>query len=440
MPFLADRALLLAALETEFNERETTDPATDALEVINPLPNPDVTSSRRNTATTTLSPDESIVQRVVGGLTFQMEVKNNGNTDVTVPPRVGRLLRACGMMETQVNSASGCLFRTVANDANEGTLAFDCTTAPTTNIYLKIKVIIVTGGGSGVAEASFEAPAEANRDVGGTLRIDYGDSAAVSLAGSEISITDVAGNAIVGITPDFSGGNPQTGDIYWLHIRPQGYSYTPESDIDDSVTLDLYIPDNAGQSILHRLTGARGTVNVESAVGEFVLFNFEFTGTYVELEDVTTPTGVVLETTIPQVVEYQTVAVAKQEDEKNPDVCVVNWNIDLGNEVNIRDCSNARQSSKGAIITGRDPTMAFDPEVVLTSVEPYWQHMTSGQRLEWWARQGAVDGNTVLFNARNAQITAAPYGDRNNLRTYQIDASLARATPAGNDELEILFT
>jgi len=433
------RGLLLAKTETTFNEAIALTPADDAFEVIAPDFVPDITSQRRAVVSNDISPFENLVTRKVGAMTFQLEIKSNGNTGATVAPRIGRLLKACGFSEEQINTASECVFRTVPGQANTGDLNFygDSTTY-TGGLYLKIKCTITTGGADGVATATFEVPAESTTGTGGLNQIDMTDTDEVLLNdGVEITLHDTAGNPVVTITPDFQSNDPQTGDVYWVHVRPIGYLYKPTSDNIESVTLDIQYPDDSGQSIRHRLTGARGTVSVNATVGEFPTFDFEFTGTYNDQVDEATLSGS-FEDTDPAQVQYAALALAQRYVEKETNLCASQWSIDMANTIAIRDCINGANATEGAVITAREPTVSYDPEAVLASVEPIWSYLENGTNVEWWVRHGTVDGNIVLFHAPNHQITNIGYGDRNNIRTFQIDGALARL--AGNDELEILFT
>lgn len=434
-----NRGLMLAAIEDTFNEAQTLNAATDAFEVIAPEVNPDITSQRRAVLSNSLSPFESLVTRKVGSMTFQLEVKSNGNTAGSVPPRVGRLLRACGFQQTQIDTAAENIYRTLAGTANTGDLNFyGSTTTYTGGVFLKIKATITTGGASGVAVANFSAPAEATRATQGLNQIDLSDTDEVILTdGQEITLHDTAGNAVVTFTPDFQSTNPATGDVYWIYARPIGYVYTPKSDDIDSVTIDMQFPDENGQSIRHRITGARGTVAVNATVGEFPTFTFTFTGTYVEMVDEATKSGT-FETQDPVAVEFAALALAQQQDAKFTQLCASSWSIDMQNEIVIRDCINESEASEGAFLVSRDPVITYDPEAVLKAVEPIWSYMEEGTSVEWWVRHGIADGNIVLFHAPNSQITNIAYADRNSIRAFEIDGALARLN--GDDELQILFT
>lgn len=440
MTITYNRGLLLAGVEGTFNVAETLNGTDHAIEVINPDYVPDISSARREVVTTDLSRFSSLTTRKFGTMTFAVELKGNGLTGDAIAPRIGNLLRACGFERTRIDTAVECVYRTVANADNSGDLNFyGSTTAYEGLIYLKLRVEIVSGGGSGSAVAAITAPAEANEtNAGGVAAIAMENTDEVILTdGTEISLHDADGNPIVSITPDFQSNNPATGDVYWVYVRPRGNLYRPVSDNMDSVTLEMFFPDESGTAIKHQLTGARGTFTINAQVGEIPTIEFEFTGSYVDVVDAAMPTPT-YETSIPVGVEYAALAIAVQEGAKQTNLCAGQWSLEMGNEVNIRDCINAKESAKGAIITNREPAIAFDPEARLEADSTIWNYLEQDTLLEWWVRHGTQNGNTVLIHAPKAQLVNIEYADRNSIRTWNIDANLSRLS--GNDEVEILFT
>ena len=63
------------------------------------------------------------------------------------------------------------------------------------------------------------------------------------------------------------------------------------SDNFASLTFYLYLPDDSGQSLLHKMTGSRGSFQMEATGGDYARFNFTFQGSFVAPIDVTTPSG-----------------------------------------------------------------------------------------------------------------------------------------------------
>lgn len=437
MTITFNRGLLLAKAETTFNVPATLDPALDAFEVINPTPAPDITSQLREVATSDLSPFESLITRRIGRINFGMEFKSNGVLPAgTTAPRLGRLLRACAFSETQMTTPAQQLFKTFAAVANSGTLTFSCATLYALRIFLKLKVEIVTGGGTGVAVAAITAPTEATFTTGGHAGVDMTDSNAVVLTNSTpVIVYDVDGNEVCRFTPSFSGGNPATGDVFWLYYQPAGYLYLPISDDIPSLTMSMLLPDDSGRSLRHTITGARGTFTINSQVGSFPTINFEFSGTMVETDDADNATGT-YENTLPAQVQFAALGIAAPDARKFTEVCTNSWALTMANTVTPKDCMNSEGATRGSAIVGRAPTLSYDPEAILTDVEPFWNYLENGRAVEWYARHGYEAGNTIALFAPRSTITGISYADRNSIRVFNIDGSLAREN--GNDEIRLV--
>lgn len=432
MTILFNRATLLAKTESVFDTDAAPTAADDAFLVEAPDPSADITVLRRNNVKEDLSPDPTVTGRKLAQITFQHEVRSNGNTDGTTEPRVGRLLKACGFTVEQVNTAAETLEQVDTDTGTGGEIQFVCTTAYTGTVKRNVQVEITVGGDSTEATARFTS--EAFSDL---LALDTtGTDEVVLEDGTEILLYDTAGDLVVGVTPYFTSVWPELGDRYNFDLRPLGYYYTPISENFDSLTLKLYLPDDSGQSLLHTITGARGTFSVTANANDYARFTFTFTGSYVDVSDATTPTGVVYETQQPQQVEYADLTILDDNGYLRT-LCASSFGIDAQVDIQPRECINEPNSYQGALITGRQPQLTFDPEAVLEATHPFWANLSNATSVLWRARVGTTKGNVVGFEAPKIQYSDLTYGDRNNTRIYNVTANLSRVT--GNDELVIYF-
>jgi hypothetical protein len=118
---LTQRALLLAELETTFGVDPVPSPSTDAFLVAEPDYSVEVTELERDFARQSLSPLPIAAGRALAKVKFKHEVRSNGIFDGVTPPRVGRLLRACGFSENAVVTNGTTNGRTtVTADAGNG--------------------------------------------------------------------------------------------------------------------------------------------------------------------------------------------------------------------------------------------------------------------------------------------------------------------------------
>jgi len=260
----------------------------------------------------------------------------------------------------------------------------------------------------------------------------------------EFLVHDDDGNVVVGLTLDFgTDAQLSVGDTWDLTFRPLGYYYKPISNNMPSLTMWLYYPDDQGNALLHKLTGVRGTWSLDATGGSYGKFTFTFTGSYVAPVDVTMPTAPVYETQKPAQVERANLSVITGSGASEEDVtelCASKFTIDIANNVTPRECVNAPNSFRGAIIVDRKPVLGFDPEAVLESTNPFWAQLAAATSVEWKASVGTVKGNVVAFEAENVIYANISYTNRNSIRAYDIKAELAKVAFGGDDELEVYFS
>lgn len=111
----------------------------------------DPTPLERNVFRTSFSPDPTGVGRKVVNVTFSHEIKSSGDVGLT-RPKLGTLLRACGMREVLITAGAATQIETprVFGTTIGPVTSFDKTTAPT-GIFGSYRLKVVTGGPSGTA-------------------------------------------------------------------------------------------------------------------------------------------------------------------------------------------------------------------------------------------------------------------------------------------------
>lgn len=409
----------------------------DAMLVEEPDFAPDITVLERNNARVTLSPEPVVVARKIATVTFAHEVRNNGITDGLTPPALGVLLRGCGMAQTRFGE-TGNLEETILDDAaiqvNEptGRFTYTKTTAYAGTLPRVVVLQCTTPGGSGVAAFTVYSPAvgSVQTEVNNTGQV-MTDAGTFALAESAELTIDASG-----ISTNFA-----TGDTYVINLAPAGHSYEPISESFESLTLKVYYGEVAG-AILHTLSGSRGTFTVDGEAADFARFNFTFTGDYVDPVDSTLPATATTETTLPTQVDLANLTALGGKDFDGTDptefnLCAQAFNIDIGNNVVPRACINDQESLAGAVITARLPVGSFNPESVLEAEHPFWSILSDGDLLFWNVRVGKVQGNVVVFTAPQAQYSEIAYGNRDDIRIY--DVTTALRTNGADDELRIVF-
>ena len=500
MSILTERTVLLGKLESTFNTDPLPTAALDAFLAADVQVTMDANVLERNNYTPSLSNDAIKIGRKLVGLSFTHEIKASG--DISVSPKLGRLLRACGMSQTEVVAGAATQIGSpVANPANTSTATMTATndTAPSSNYYpyelafvSGTSAFIVTKGNDDTVLRSLVHAIKTNSatgtvsvavtaglptytfggawseddvifvTVGGILfqlQVVAGSTSSVDVASdlnsllaldSRISTTrtsaDVAvtfTGAAAAVTPDAtqitlgaSGaqvtpdvtGTVNAGDVFSIDVLQAGWHYEPVSESFESMTFYVFY-----DGLMHKITGCRGTFSVSAESGGYATASFTFTGQYFDPITKALPTStLVLESSEPQQVELAQFALGSYS------ACAQSFSFDLANTVTPRTCINAKDGFEGVRITSRAPTGGVNPEAVLPTEFATWRNASEGNSLYFEARVGTTAGNIVKFEAPAAQISAAPYGDRDGDRTYDLSLRLAGATPAGNDELRII--
>lgn len=201
--------------------------------------------------------------------------------------------------------------------------------------------------------------------------------------------------------------------------------FTPVTSAQTSVTIYLYY-----EGLLHKMTGCMGTFTIAAEAGGNAVISFTMTGNYVAPVDSTYPASPVFQDVVSPQVELAALAYGGDSS------LVVNaFNMDIGNNVVPRADVNSSDGYRGVRISGRNTTGGIDPEV--EEEDTFWTQMTASTLAAFTMTIGQTDGNKIVLTAPKTQIIGIGYGDRENLRTY--DLSLAFRRNTGNDEFAIRF-
>ena len=410
--------LLAGGIESTFRTPGALNLMTDTFDVgvVNPQFN--INRLTRNNRRPTFSPSPSRNGRRQSTWQFPYDVAGSGVTDGSRPPMWGRLLRMCGMAQTQVSAAGGTVGLARANPSNVRRDVVPA--AHATNSYtgtLPRLVVVTVTGATQVSVNSHDLP--------------NGDPVF-----NATGVTVTSGGAIAG--PQGSAvmltftGNLNVGDSYHYWVLPRGHLYSPISDPDTAESGYLY--HYAGNK-RQLLSGARGTFSISATAGEFGTFDFSLTGDYNNPTDLAFPApnaysfGTFPE---PPMVELADVSLNNQVL-----ACPTTFGVDMAGSVTARLCANAAGANDGAIINGRAPTATFNMDSVPVATMNIWNHMVVGSQLLLHAYIGQTAGNCVMILA-TGQITNLPYAELDGLRKN--DVTMALSGVAGNDELLIFAT
>lgn len=211
---------------------------------------------------------------------------------------------------------------------------------------------------------------------------------------------------------------------------------------DNGTTSTVYTPSLVSQTatiwvnidgILHKLVGCAGDCEIDLVAGEIGKMNFTMSGVYALATDsvIEAPT---FDTTIPSIVKGTTMTFGSYA------AIVEKINLKFGNKIVERTDFNVAEGVRSFIVTGREPTGTMTCEAVLraTSNADFLSYFHSGTTRALSLVLGATAGNIITIAAPVCVLSAPKYGDRDGLRTFEIEFQMARS--AGNDEMTITLT
>lgn len=210
--------------------------------------------------------------------------------------------------------------------------------------------------------------------------------------------------------------------------------YDPISEGFESATIEIREGSIGSEFKIKQIIGARGTVAIEATKGQIALFVFTFTGRYVEPTE-----GVALANPAPGLTPlpfldtsftFFGVSTLKVES----------VNLDIGNNVSIRNDANEPTGNFSAVITGRDPVGSVDPEQTDIATINFFNEMTTTQEGALSYQLGSATGEKVAISAPKVQMINVTESERDDFRTEDLDLQLNQDTAAGDDELKITFS
>lgn len=365
-------------------------------------------SSARNQTLVARNPNRAqigslagIPASVSGTHSFTCELKGSGTAGVA--PKIGPLLRACGMSET-INAGSAAV-GTLIRDPSFSTGTVSPSVAGTFTGLLSgrlvIEVITVTLNTSVEVQATFypgdgTAPASDNF---------------TQSSGAAVTLTGVAD----GVTFDFGDPSSATagiavGDRFIIPLTSSAQASVTYKMLDDMSTSPVVDISTLQDGRAKRTYSCRGNCDLAFAFDDFAKAAFTMQGIPVADADVAILSGIAYETTVPVPFMNLTGTVLFTE---NPAPCFSAAAIAFNNDVQMRQCVVGHESGfKDATITSRAMTMEIDPESQLVAAVDFYALQRAGTEGVVQFTIGTVAGNIIDIVASKAQITNITQADR----------------------------
>lgn len=210
-------------------------------------------------------------------------------------------------------------------------------------------------------------------------------------------------------------------------------TYAPLTLAIPSLTIGLYSTPESGTGPRMMIAGSRGSWRFSAKVGEPVMLEFEFKGTYQTVADAASLVVTGLETTKPVALLGTSFTVHTFSLHK-----ISTLTIDLANEVMLRTDIAAASGFFSALIVDKKPKFSFDPELETVATHDYFLRMRENTEASLSLAISGGAGNITTITAPRSQYTQVRPGMRDKIRILNVDGQLNRNT--GNDEWSIAFT
>lgn len=235
------------------------------------------------------------------------------------------------------------------------------------------------------------------------------------------------GSGAAGTAPKF-GPVLRAAGLSETIVAATSVTYAPISTFPDSVTVYFNI-----DGVLHKLTGARGSVALDFTVKNIPVLRFKLIGIYNTVADVAAP-----------VVDYSGFKTPALVNNVNTTPLTVfgyaavasSIRMDVMHTVTPRALIGGSQQ---ILITDRKSTAEVAVEAAAVAAKDWWSTIKAGTLGALTATHGTLAGYKVQINANQAQILQPAYEDLDGIQMLRLPFVLT-PTSNGNDEFNIVYT
>tara|TARA_R110002110_G_scaffold171854_6_gene374503 strand:- start:4289 stop:5656 length:1368 start_codon:yes stop_codon:yes gene_type:complete len=343
---------------------------------------------------------------------FSFSVEMAGSGATATEPRWGRLLEACGLEKIALDSV--------------GFDAFTGGAVNKPNCLLHAERLSSEDGGS-----TFSDTHDVGRVVSdtfmsdGTVYFNQGSGG----ASTHVPADDekLCGEVTNGV-PLLTCTDSVAADV--------GFAYAPLSSTvlgganNSSLSIRLVYDATTGAYI--EAVGCRGSVEFAMTNGDRVLMNFTFTGrmsNYVTAATATNDNPQTGVTTIPPAfvgvdLGIQDSSYASNSVADYTGSIFSTMNINLGNEMTVRESASAASGYDVAYITGRSPSATFNPDAVHETTFAFWDQFLAGDVTRAKLNVGVDAGNKFMMKMPAMQFTGISDGNRDEVFVYDSTTTL----------------
>jgi hypothetical protein len=250
------------------------------------------------------------------------------------------------------------------------------------------------------------------------------------LAQTRVEVTfevELAGSGTAGTAPAYGPVLKACG-LSETVVATTSVTYAPVSASFSSVTIYFH-----NDGIRHKVTGCRGTFELNAEVGQIPVISFTMTGIYNAPTDESLPS--------PTYANQAAPLIFKNGNTSNFSIfsysgCLQSLNFQLANEVIYRELVGC---TKESLIVNRAPAGDVVIEAPSIATKDFFAIATGSSTGSISFQHGGTAGNIVTFTTAQSDIANPSYSDQDGIQMLNLPY-VAVPTSAGNDELSLAYT
>ena len=250
------------------------------------------------------------------------------------------------------------------------------------------------------------------------------------LAQTRVEVTfevELAGSGTAGTAPAYGPVLKACG-LAETVVASTSVSYAPVSSSFSSVTIYFH-----NDGIRHKVTGARGTFEIDAQLNQIPVIKFTMTGIYNAPSDVSLPT--------PTYANQATPLLFKNGNTTNFSAfsysgALMSLQMQMANNIVYRELVGG---TKEVLITDRKPAGNAVLELPTITAKDFFTVANSTTQGAVTFTHGTTAGNIATFNGPYAYIANPSYSDQDGIQMLTLPVSYVPSS-AGNDEVSLSYT
>ena len=245
-----------------------------------------------------------------------------------------------------------------------------------------------------------------------------------------VTTSDLICGEVGGGEPRFTAASGQTNaGVAWVLI---GRDSKKELGGGNTGSLTIRLVTDLTTGAYIEGTGCRGNVEFVFEAGNLVMMNYTFTGRLGDITDVGADNDAPVAATMTTPPAMRGVSFDIQDSSFDSNSALEydssifsTMSINMGNEITARTATTPTSGYKPAYITGRAPTMTFNPDAVTETNFAFWDQFLSGDVTRGELKVGsAVATGRFLFRMPAMQFSGIADGNRDEVFVYDSTTNL----------------